>query len=110
MANSSDRIKGIIAMGYYTGMCRGEILSLTWDKVDFAKRMIRLEPTDTKDRQARNVPICTELFEMLRERPNKLHAGDDDNHVFQFHGFKETISSQTLVNTVVPKAGLLLKA
>ena len=73
-------------------MRRGEILSLTWDKVDFAKRMIRLEVTDTKDRQARNVPICTELFEMLRESPNKLHAGDDDNHVFQFHEKRFEIS------------------
>ena len=69
-----------------TGMRRGEILNLTWNKVDFDKHMIRLESTDTKDRQARNVPICTELFEMLRNMPNKLHTEDDDNHVFQFQG------------------------
>ena len=69
MANSEGHINGIIAMGYYTGMRRGEILNLTWNKVDFDKHMIRLESTDTKDRQARNVPICTELFEMLRNMP-----------------------------------------
>ena len=54
MAHSGGHINVIICMGYYTGMRRGEILSLTWDKVDFAKRMIRLKSTDTKDRQARN--------------------------------------------------------
>jgi len=86
MENSEGHIKAIIATGYYTGMRKGEILGLTWDKIDFTNRMIRLEVADTKDRQARNVPICTELFEMLHKMPNKLHTGDGDNHVFQFQG------------------------
>jgi integrase len=48
MKHSKGHIKDIIAMGYYTGMRRGEILGLTWDKVDFSMRMIRLESTDLK--------------------------------------------------------------
>ena len=39
----------IVDMGFWTGMQRDEILSLTWDKVDLKNRMIRLEPTDTKE-------------------------------------------------------------
>jgi integrase len=39
----------------YTGMRRGEQFSLTWEQVDFKRKMIRL--TETKNGSARNVPL-----------------------------------------------------
>jgi integrase len=84
--HAPDHLKGIIAMGYYTGMRRGEILKLTWDKVDLANRMIRLKAGDTKDKQARNIPIVPELFKMLSGMPNRLRKEDSDDHVFLFKG------------------------
>jgi integrase len=72
----------IMATGFYTGMRKGEILSLTWSKVDMKNRVIRLEAEDTKDRERRTIPICQELYETLRMIPKALH----DDHVFQYKG------------------------
>jgi integrase len=73
-------------MGYYTGMRKGEILNLTWDRVDLQNRMIRLQAEDTKDREKRNIPICNELYSLLVSMPNRLHDSGQGNHVFQFKG------------------------
>ena len=42
MNNSDGHTRAIIATAYFTGMRRGEILLLTWDKVDLKNRIIRL--------------------------------------------------------------------
>ena len=74
--------KRILATVFYTGMRRGEILSVTWDKVDMKNRFIRLESKDTKDKEPRRVPICEELHAVFESVPKALH----DNHVFLFKG------------------------
>jgi len=79
---SAPHIRGILTMGYYTGMRRGEILNLTWDKVDLKDRVIRLEAADTKDREKRSIPICDELFRMLTNVTRHIK----DPHVFLFRG------------------------
>jgi integrase len=74
--------KGILATAFYTGMRRGEIVSLTWDKVDLKNRMIQLEASDTKDKEPRTIPICDELYEILNRIPKPLHRG----YVFLYKG------------------------
>jgi|LGOV01.1.fsa_nt_gb integrase len=76
--------KAILTTGFYTGMRKGEILSLTWDKVDLENRLIRLEAKDTKDNEPRSAPICDELYAILISLPNRLHGSEGDNHVFQY--------------------------
>ncbi len=66
--------KSILATGFYTGMRRGEILSLTWDKVDMEKRLIKLEAKDTKDNEPRTIPILPELYEILKSTPKAIHV------------------------------------
>ena len=75
-------IKGILAMGYYAGMRKGEILGLTWNKVDLKDRVISLEPEDTKDNEPRTIPICDKLLEILKGIPKNIH----NNHVFLYKG------------------------
>jgi integrase len=75
-------LKGILFMAYYTGMRKGEILNLTWDKVDLKNRVISLEAQDTKDKEPRTVPVNDELLKALRNIPRALH----DQHVFLFRG------------------------
>ncbi|MCX5834027.1 MAG: site-specific integrase [Deltaproteobacteria bacterium] len=74
--------RAIVATAFYTGMRRGEILSLTWDKVDLKNRLIKLNAQDTKDGEPRKIPICDELYLILRSIPMPIH----DDHVFLYRG------------------------
>jgi len=75
-------LRPILIMAYHTGMRKGEILNLTWDKVDTNKRFIYLEATDTKDREKRSIPISDELYKALEAIPKAIH----DKHVFLYKG------------------------
>jgi integrase len=72
----------IVAAAFWTGMRRGEILGLTWDKVDLKKRMLHLEPSDTKEGLAKKVPISKTLRNILKNLPRGLH----NDYVFLFKG------------------------
>lgn len=74
--------KAILATGFYTGMRKGEIVTLTWDKVDLKNRIIRLGAEDTKDAEPRKIPVCEELYEILRYIPRDIQ----NNHVFLYYG------------------------
>ncbi|MCH6567003.1 MAG: tyrosine-type recombinase/integrase [Nitrospinae bacterium] len=66
-AAAPDYLKGIITMAFYTGCRRGEILSLKWSQVDLHRRLIRLNPGETKNREGRVVYMAEELYEALAE-------------------------------------------
>lgn len=57
----------IIWCAYYSGMRRGEILALTRKQVDLNKRMLHLEPVDTKEKRRKRVPIHRELVPILED-------------------------------------------
>ena len=42
-------IKPVVTFAYWTGCRKGEILSLVWRQVDWAERVVRLEPGETKN-------------------------------------------------------------
>ncbi len=93
--------RAVVAMGYYTGMRKGEIINLTWDKVDLKDRMIKLDAADTKDREAREVPICDALYNILKDIPKAIH----DNHVFLFKG-KPVNDFRTALRTACRAVGI----
>jgi integrase len=76
MDNSPRHTKLILVTAFYTGMRKGEILSLTWDKLDLKKKVIKLEAQDTKDKEARTIPICDELLQVLSTIPQPIHDLD----------------------------------
>jgi integrase len=82
MENLPPHVRAILATAFYTGMRRGEILSLTWPRVDMESRVIRLEAKNTKDRESRKIPICEELYQVFRELPRDPY----DDHVFLNQG------------------------
>jgi integrase len=72
----------VVATAFWTGMRRGEILNLTWDKVDLKSRMIRLESDDTKEGLSKKVPISKTLKNTLKKLPRGLY----NDYVFLFRG------------------------
>jgi integrase len=84
---SPDYLKPILQCAYHTGMRRGEVLALTWDKVDLKVGFIRLKDTDTKTDEARSIPIGRELREVLRHLPVALDSeGKRVPYVFTRNG------------------------
>ncbi|MFV9690748.1 MAG: site-specific integrase [Desulfobacteria bacterium] len=73
-------LKPVVDTAFYTGMRRGEIINLTWNKVSSKNRMIRLDAEDTKEEKAKAIPICDTLWVTLKAIPRVLHV----EHVFLF--------------------------
>ena len=68
---SPSYLRNIILCALNTGMRRGEILNIKWDKVNLEQEYILLESTATKTKKARRVPINSILKEMLIELKDK---------------------------------------
>ena len=70
-AHSTEYLRPINLVAYATGMRWGEIVNLTWDKVDLKSSFVRLKGADTKSREGRTIPL--EVFPGLREVFKELH-------------------------------------
>ncbi|MCZ6800494.1 MAG: tyrosine-type recombinase/integrase, partial [Nitrospirae bacterium] len=83
-AHSAPHLQAINLMAYQTGMRVGEILRLTWKKVDLKANLIRLKAEDTKTDDARLIPLTPELTHLLRELYKVPYLHED--HVFLVKG------------------------
>lgn len=63
-----DYLRLPLALGYYTGMRLGEVLSLEWNQVDFIAGSINLRAGETKNDDARAIPIVPALRALLKEQ------------------------------------------
>jgi integrase len=101
-ANAQKHLQGILSMGYWTGMRKGEIINLTWDKVDLKGRLIRLHASDTKEKESKAVPVGDELFKVLSRIPTPIHGG----YVFLYNGKPITKRFETAMKSACEDAGL----
>ena len=84
--HSAEYLRPIILVAYATGMRLGEILGLTWSKVDLKGGFIRLKGEDTKSGEGRLIPL--DVFPGLREMFRDLHKTRSlhEHHVFLHDG------------------------
>jgi integrase len=75
-----EYLRPVVTFAYKTGWRLGEILSLTWDKIDLKNRIVRIETGETKNSEARTIYLDDELLSMFK----KLFAQRrlDIQHVF----------------------------
>jgi len=75
---SPSYLQPINYVAYLTGMRGGEILKLTWEKVDLKSGFIRLQAKDTKTREGRTIPLTfsPELLDLFKNlfKVRSLHS------------------------------------
>ena len=74
--------RDIFWFGMYTGMRRGEIMELCWDRVDLERRILRVE--ETKIGEPLELPITRQLAALLERRRPEASAGNGDAHRWVF--------------------------
>jgi integrase len=73
--NRSPRLHALVTVALHTGLRRGELAGLTWDRVDFSRGVLRLEKT--KNGKRREVPMNQSVYTALSALPK------DGARVFQ---------------------------
>jgi len=69
-----------VLLSLSTGMRRGEMLKLTWDRVDLERGHVILDHPTTKGKVTRGVPLTGEALEVLREHARVRRV--DSNLIF----------------------------
>jgi integrase len=70
-----DYLRLPLAIGYYCGMRRAEVLNLKWEQVNFLESRIVLLPGQTKNNQGRSIPIVSQLRVLLVEQHARKQEG-----------------------------------
>jgi len=103
MDNASPLLKPILALGFYCGMRRGEILKLEWTRhMDKKNRVINLTPDITKDSEARSIPMPPQVYDLLKTQVRNLR----DPHVFLWRG-KPITGFRSSLKNACKKAGIV---
>lgn len=77
-------LQGFATFGYKTGCRFGEICGLKWEAVNRKEGLVRLEGAETKNKEARWIPLDLELQGVISEQARKRRLGCD--YVFYVDG------------------------
>ncbi|MDA2909796.1 tyrosine-type recombinase/integrase [Nitrospiraceae bacterium AH_259_D15_M11_P09] len=83
-AAAVQHLRPILLVAYHLGLRLGEILRLTWDKVDLARGFLKLRAEDTKTKEARLVPLTPEVRSALADLSKVRRL--DTSRVFLYQG------------------------
>lgn len=79
---ATGHVKQFIILGVNTGMRHGEILNLTWDRVDLNGGMIYFQPEDAKSGKFQSIPANNTVRTLLEA------IGGRTGHVITYRGAK----------------------
>ena len=79
LAACDTYLGNIVTTALYTGMRKGEIITLKWDNVDLESGLITIDQTNSKSKKTRRIPINSTVRRLLLEQRLKS-AGNE--HVF----------------------------
>jgi integrase len=103
--NRSPRLHALVVVAIHTGMRRGELCGLVWNRVDFSRGVVQLDKT--KAGRRREIPMNRDVYDALSELPKGgervfpstyrtafEHAVIRAKiHDFTFHGLRHTFAS-----------------
>jgi integrase len=95
-----DYLKPVLSFAYFTGWRRGEILNLTWEKVDLRQGTVRFDRGETKNDEARSVYLDDEL---MRDMVNLFETKGSCPFVFH-HGGKPILKFEKAWNAACERA------
>jgi integrase len=81
---AAPHLKPILLTAYHLGQRFGEIVQLTWDRVDLQRGFITLRAVDTKTKKPRQVPLTPAVRATLADLAKVRRLGT--NHVFLYEG------------------------
>ena len=81
---AKPHLKPVLLLAYQLGQRFGEIVNLTWDRVELQRGFIALRGIDTKTKKPRRVPLTPDVKGALQNL-NKVRRLDT-NHVFLYDG------------------------
>jgi integrase len=67
LANCGPQLKPLVIAALHTGFRASELLSLTWDEVDFRRHVVTVRAAYAKNGESRSVPMNKVLTEILRD-------------------------------------------
>ena len=71
----NERAVLVIRFALYSGKRKGEVLSLTWNNVDFENHLLTLSAMNTKNKKSQTVPMNKHCMDIL-DRCNGLRISD----------------------------------
>jgi integrase len=69
-----QHLRPVVAVGFYLGLRKSEVVNLTWNEVDLKDEFIRLDGSRTKNGTARSIPIHPEVLAIFKNLPRGLHT------------------------------------
>ena len=81
---AKPHLKPVLLMAYHLGQRFGEIVNLTWDRVDLKRGFITLRAVDTKTKKPRQIPLTDIVKATLQDLAKVRRL--TTNHVFLYDG------------------------
>ncbi|MDA2911571.1 site-specific integrase [Nitrospiraceae bacterium AH_259_D15_M11_P09] len=102
-AEAASHLKPILQVAYQLGLRYGEIVNLTWDRIDLKRGILSLTAHDTKTKKPRTVPLTPELTDVFRDLYKVRYLNQD--RVFLRNG-QSIRSIRTAFERATRRAGI----